>query len=76
MMPFCRTLHMQMHESSPTAYVIWYDAITTEGKLRWQDQLTDLNQPFFDACDGLFVNYSWRADTPRACMQKAGLPNH
>ena len=44
--------------------MVWYDAVTTEGKLRWQDSLTDLNQPFFDACDALFVNYTWRVRPP------------
>ena len=68
----CRMLHQLMHESSPAALVIWYDAITTEGKLRWQDSLTDLNQPFFSACDLLFVNYTWSAETPLACAEKAG----
>jgi endo-beta-N-acetylglucosaminidase D len=38
-----------------------YDAVTTEGKLEWQDTLNHLNAAFFDACDGLFTNYCWKA---------------
>lgn len=44
----------------PGGLVLWYDAVTTEGHLQWQDSLTDLNAPFFNACDGIFVNYTWR----------------
>lgn len=61
-----------MRERNPAALVIWYDAITTEGKLQWQDGLTDLNRPFFEACDGLFVNYTWKAGTPCECARAAG----
>ena len=28
--------------------VIWYDAVTVKGELKWQDSLTELNKPFFD----------------------------
>jgi len=34
-----------------------YDAVTTEGRLRWQNTLSPLNYPFLDASDGLFLNY-------------------
>jgi mannosyl-glycoprotein endo-beta-N-acetylglucosaminidase len=34
-----------------------YDAVTTEGKLAWQNTLTKLNSPYLDACDGLFLDY-------------------
>jgi mannosyl-glycoprotein endo-beta-N-acetylglucosaminidase len=48
--------------SSPLLLTIYphrYDAVTTEGKLAWQDGLTRLNEPFYDACDGIFINYTW-----------------
>lgn len=35
-------------------------------------RLADLNRPFFDACDNLFVNYTWRQDTPAAVQTAAG----
>jgi mannosyl-glycoprotein endo-beta-N-acetylglucosaminidase len=41
------------------AQIIWYDAVTIEGKLEWQNQLNQLNKPFFDVCDGIFLNYCW-----------------
>ena len=43
----------------PSAQVIWYDSVTDEGELAWQDALTPRNHCFFDASDALFTNYSW-----------------
>lgn len=37
-----------------------YDSVTIEGHLDWQDQLNHKNKPFFDICDGIFVNYTWK----------------
>lgn len=37
----------------------WYDGVNTEGKVRWQNQLTPLNLPFFSTCDSIFLNYFW-----------------
>ena len=27
-----------------------------------QDELNQLNKPFFDACNGIFLNYTWKAE--------------
>lgn len=48
-----------MKQFNPEGTVIWYDAVTTRGELRWQNKLNQLNKPFFDACDGIFLNYHW-----------------
>ena len=37
-----------------------YDAITVKGELDWQNKLNKYNKPFFDLCDGLFANYTWK----------------
>jgi endo-beta-N-acetylglucosaminidase D len=55
-----RTLTLLMRKQCPRSQVIWYDAVTTEGKLIWQNTLNDLNWPFFDATDAIFINYSWK----------------
>lgn len=34
--------------------------MTIDGKLDWQNQLNMQNKPFFDLCDGIFVNYTWK----------------
>ncbi|KAJ9539798.1 hypothetical protein OSB04_026304 [Centaurea solstitialis] len=44
----------------------------TKGKLDWQDQLNDKNKPFFDICDGIFMNYTWKEDYPRSSAAVAG----
>lgn len=51
-----------MRERCRHSLVIWYDAVTIEGSLSWQDTLNNLNQPFYDACDAIFVNYSWKVE--------------
>ncbi|KAK9833780.1 hypothetical protein WJX74_005705 [Apatococcus lobatus] len=61
---FIRVMTEQAHGMDPSGTILWYDAVTMEGKLEWQDTLSPLNAPFFQACDGLFVNYSWKAETP------------
>jgi len=40
--------------------VLWYDSVTIKGDLHWQDELNSLNKPFFDLCDGIFLNYTWK----------------
>ena len=42
------------------AKVIWYDSVTHEGKLNWQNALNEKNAKFFDSCDGIYLNYGWR----------------
>ncbi|KAH7537607.1 hypothetical protein FEM48_Zijuj03G0110900 [Ziziphus jujuba var. spinosa] len=56
---FVSHLTKKMHSSLPGSLVIWYDSVTTDGNLSYQNQLTEKNKPFFDICDGIFVNYSW-----------------
>ena len=46
--------------------VIWYDAVTSEGKLQWQDHLNDKNEIFFEYSDGLFTNYTWTEEKIKA----------
>ena len=52
--------------------VIWYDAVTIEGKLVWQNTLNGLNKPFFDACDGLWVNYTWKEELQMPWQRRRG----
>lgn len=62
----------------PNSSIIWYDSVTIEGELKWQNQLNQLNElvseegffswlsrlirPFFKACDGIFLNYTWKPE--------------
>ncbi|KAL8718237.1 MAG: hypothetical protein Q9225_004595 [Loekoesia sp. 1 TL-2023] len=39
--------------------VLWYDALTTEGDVYYQNGLTSMNSPYLQATGGLFTNYKW-----------------
>lgn len=69
---FVDHLSLTMHSSVPGSLVLWYDSVTVDGKLNWQDQLNESNKPFFDICDGIFVNYTWKEDYPRVSAAVAG----
>lgn len=56
--------------------MIWYDAVTMEGQLRWQNALTPLNKPFFDACDAIFLNYHWNDAALIYTKEQAGPRIH
>jgi endo-beta-N-acetylglucosaminidase D len=45
--------------------------MTTEGDIKWQNTVNDMNKEFFNATDGIFVNYFWKADTPMAAFEQA-----
>ncbi|THU51665.1 hypothetical protein C4D60_Mb06t33450 [Musa balbisiana] len=69
---FVGHLSRSMHASVPGSLVIWYDAVTIDGKLDWQNQLNMQNKPFFDLCDGIFVNYTWKDEDPKSSASIAG----
>ncbi|XP_065066058.1 uncharacterized protein LOC135691973 isoform X2 [Rhopilema esculentum] len=56
---FLDILTKRMHASNPSSQVIWYDSVTVQGELKWQDELNANNSKFFDVCDGIFLNYTW-----------------
>ncbi|KAL8050132.1 hypothetical protein ABFX02_06G063200 [Erythranthe guttata] len=62
---FVGHLSETMHSKLPGSLVIWYDSVTVDGDLSWQNQLNDKNKTFFDLCDGIFVNYSWEENFPK-----------
>ncbi|ANM65635.1 Glycosyl hydrolase family 85 [Arabidopsis thaliana] len=72
MKEFVSHLKKVLHLSTPGALVIWYDSVTVRGNLQWQDQLTELNKPFFDLCDGIFMNYTWKESYPNLSAEVAG----
>lgn len=52
--------------------VIWYDSVTENGELKWQNALNSQNCAFFDACDGIFLNYTWTEDHLDSSKKAAG----
>ncbi|RDX88412.1 Cytosolic endo-beta-N-acetylglucosaminidase 1 [Mucuna pruriens] len=69
---FVNHLSLTTHSSVPGSLVIWYDSVTINGDLWWQNELNEYNKPFFDICDGIFTNYSWQEDYPKRSAAVAG----
>ncbi|XP_032831936.2 cytosolic endo-beta-N-acetylglucosaminidase [Petromyzon marinus] len=59
---FLRYLRELLRAASPRAMVLWYDSVVASGRLDWQNELNDKNRPFFDASDGIFLNYAWTSE--------------
>lgn len=59
------------------AEVIWYDALTVEGNVYYQNGLTKSNQLYAMAADGIFTNYKWtdkQLATTKSSATAAGMP--
>lgn len=75
MVKFTEHLRQKQHEACAWSEVVWYDSVTVQGELFWQNQLNQLNLPFFNACDGIFLNYTWKEedlDASKQCCLRAG----
>ncbi|XP_038876448.1 cytosolic endo-beta-N-acetylglucosaminidase 1-like isoform X2 [Benincasa hispida] len=73
---FVSHLTQSMHSKLPGSLVIWYDSVTVDGYLYWQNELNEKNKPFFDISDGIFVNYNWNEGTPEKSAVVAGERKH
>ncbi|MDI3402536.1 endo-beta-N-acetylglucosaminidase [Streptomyces cavernicola] len=51
--------------------ITWYDAMTKNGSVDWQDELNAANQDFFLASDTMFVNFNWNAEKLAASAKLA-----
>lgn len=58
---FLKDLTKQVHSMiGDQGIVLWYDSIDAKtGTVRWQSELNDCNQVFFDQVDGIFLDYHW-----------------
>ncbi|MCO5613185.1 hypothetical protein L7F22_067461 [Adiantum nelumboides] len=72
LLEFVRLLTKLMHDTVPGSTVIWYDSVTKYGTLSWQNCLNELNKCFFDLCDGIFTNYTWKEGHPKTSAAIAG----
>lgn len=52
--------------------VIWYDSLTCEGNLKYQNALTALNHPFLHCSDAIFLNYHWQPPLLATSTARAG----
>ena len=61
MMYLVKKLTQETHNrDGPNTKVIWYDSVTHDGELNWQNALNEKNVEYFDSCDGIYLNYGWR----------------
>ncbi|XP_050560748.1 uncharacterized protein LOC118264433 isoform X2 [Spodoptera frugiperda] len=72
LLQFVKYLHRMLHAELPHATLLWYDSVTVSGTLNWQNKLNEKNMAFFEACDGLFTNYSWTKEDVAASVAAAG----
>ncbi|XP_076226014.1 cytosolic endo-beta-N-acetylglucosaminidase isoform X2 [Nomia melanderi] len=56
---FLEYLTQRIHIEIRGSEIIWYDSVTKEGNLNWQNELNDKNIDFFLSCDGIYLNYTW-----------------
>ncbi|XP_076455704.1 cytosolic endo-beta-N-acetylglucosaminidase-like [Babylonia areolata] len=68
---FVEQLTKACHARVPGSKVLWYDSVTRTGDLKWQDQLNEENSQYFDACDGIFLNYCWTPEKLAASRDRA-----
>lgn len=60
---FLNLLTQYTRQYIPNGIVIWYDSVIhPSGELKWQNELNSLNKCFFDVCDGIFLNYTWKPE--------------
>jgi len=57
---------MKYIKNSSNLTVVWYDSMITTGSISYQNQLDNLNAPFFSDADGvvsdaMFLNYNWNS---------------
>eukprot|EP00108_Taenia_solium_P002350 TsM_000812500 transcript=TsM_000812500 gene=TsM_000812500 len=69
---FQRVLHFLRCLKSLGSEVLWYDAVTKNGALDWQNALSPENSHFFRSCfDGIFLNYSWTPELLASTQNQA-----
>nr|VZI34789.1 unnamed protein product [Spirometra erinaceieuropaei] len=68
-----RMLHFLHCLKACGSEVVWYDAVTRKGELKWQNALNTENADFARAAeDGIFLNYNWNLDLLRLSQETAG----
>lgn len=68
-----KQINQECKKVNAKSKVIWYDSVTyPDGLLSWQNELNELNQIFFDSCDGIFMNYAWKEAELKNSVNRAG----
>lgn len=65
-----KKLTLKLKEIDQDLYkVIWYDSVINTGELKWQNELNEKNECFFNVCDGIFINYTWKDENLQQCQK-------
>jgi len=56
LLDFLKFLTKEMHKTRPNSLVIWYDSIIIEGKIKYQNELNQLNKAFFDRYGNVLIS--------------------
>jgi len=56
---FLSRLTSRLHSALAGSKVVWYDSVDMQGIISYQNELNANNGPYFEACDGIFLNYNW-----------------
>lgn len=59
LIPWLKNLASELHEAVPGSKLIWYDSVTRDGDVKYQNELNEGNSLFYKICDGIFLNYWW-----------------
>lgn len=59
---FTRQLTARIHDEIPNGIVLWYDSVTEDGKLAWQNEVNEKNIDMYRGSDGILLNYGWSMD--------------
>ena len=65
-----------IHKKDPNIKIGWYDSMTTDGPVRYQDSLNDTNVGFFQSgenkvIDQFFLNYNWNPEKINKSVETA-----
>ncbi|XP_043658707.1 cytosolic endo-beta-N-acetylglucosaminidase [Drosophila teissieri] len=74
---FVRQLTTATESRVPHGRVFWYDSVTEDGQLRWQNELNSRNAEFFRRSHGTLINYAWdEGHLERSAQQAAREQAH
>lgn len=68
---FVQALTEAMHQRLPASQVIWYDSLTKDNVVKYQNVLNDQNNLFFQSTDGILTNYWWQPDDLQTSVDTA-----
>lgn len=71
---FVSKLTKLMKKEVSNSQVVWYDSVSfVTGECLHQNELNNLNLPFFSTTDGLFLNYCWTENKLKSSAQLVEL---